>query len=87
MKQYNQDYPEVHVAGKELTKEGDIPLHVDGQFAIAHGAAANQFLDFVTVSDSGPQQVEAYKKEGYLRVLIVKKFDRDSCPGVFGVPI
>jgi hypothetical protein len=87
MKQYDQDYPDVHVAGKELTKAGDIPLHVDGQFAIAHGVAANQFLEFVTVSDSGQQQVETYKNEGYLRVLIAKKFNRDSCPGVFGVPI
>lgn len=68
MRQYRDAYPTAHDAARALTSTDGVSLHVCSKFTSAHGIAAGAFLPYVDASSEGPQQVEQYRKQGYLHV-------------------
>lgn len=61
-------YQEVHDAIKALGKQDEVPVHICETFAGWKDVTAEEFPDYVTVSATGPQQVNDYIDLGYTLV-------------------
>lgn len=64
-KDRSEKYEKLHKQVKQLSKSNDIPVHVCQTFAAWRGVDPEDFPDYVTVSATGPQQVNDYLSLGY----------------------
>jgi len=69
-KSNSSEYQKVHDEVAELAKSGDIPVHVCQTFAAWNGVDPEDFPEYVTVSATGPQQVNDYMELGYTLIKI-----------------
>jgi len=68
-----QDYRKVHESVKALSMKQDIPVHICQTFAAWNGVEPEQFPEYVTVSATGPQQINDYIDLGYTLIKIKRK--------------
>jgi len=64
------EYEEVHKEVEQMSRSGKIPVHICQTFASWNGVDAEDFPSYVTVSATGPQQVNDYLELGYVLVEI-----------------
>ena len=67
------EYQKVHKEVELLAKSENIPVHVCQTFASWNGVEPEDFPDYVSVSTTGPQQVNDYVDLGYT---LIKIYDR-----------
>jgi intracellular sulfur oxidation DsrE/DsrF family protein len=66
-------YRKVHESVKALSTKQDVPVHICQTFAAWNGVEPEEFPDYVTVSATGPQQVNDYIDLGYTLIKIKRK--------------
>jgi len=59
------EYQKVHDSVKDLSTKDNVPVHICQTFASWNGVEAEDFPEYVTVSTTGPQQVNDYIDLGY----------------------
>jgi intracellular sulfur oxidation DsrE/DsrF family protein len=64
------EYRKVHESVKALATKQDIPVHICQTFAAWNGVEPEAFPEYVTVSATGPQQVNDYVDLGYTLIKI-----------------
>ena len=68
-----EEYRKVHESVKALSMKEDIPVHICQTFAAWNGVEPEEFPGYVTVSATGPQQVNDYIDLGYTLIRIRRK--------------
>ncbi len=69
----NDEYRKVHETVKALSETQDIPVHICQTFAAWNDVEPEAFPDYVTVSATGPQQVNDYIDLGYKLIKIRRR--------------
>ena len=69
-KDNTDEYENVHKQVAQLAKSDDIPVHICQTFAGWNGVDPEDFPEYVTVSATGPQQVNDYISLGYTLIII-----------------
>jgi intracellular sulfur oxidation DsrE/DsrF family protein len=72
-KKNSKEYEKVHKAVKELSSKGDVPVHICQTFAAWNDVSPEEFPDYVSVSATGPQQVNDYIELGYALIKLRKQ--------------
>jgi len=64
------EYQKVHDSVKELSEQENVPVHICQTFAGWKGVEPEEFPKYVSVSATGPQQVNDYVDLGYTLIKI-----------------